>query len=171
MKSDYNTLRLQQTPYNALYSNYMFRRQKAISLHSANNMHHDFKANKLILEQPKDERQGLRDDEEEVDYLSLAYGKDCDILVDEDVLSSTDFLSCADKRSVYASISQQYEFELARQNTRKHFRRKWIRKERELIPSVDVESARCSGQFRNVLDRLQQEIARIESRYNKLIVF
>ncbi|XP_058984467.1 LON peptidase N-terminal domain and RING finger protein 2-like, partial [Musca domestica] len=100
---------------------------------------------------------------EEDDFLSANYGKECDILMTEDdVLSCRDFLNCADKRYTYASIARKYEMELKRQTSRKHFRRKWTPKETELLPIVDVESARCSEQFRNVLERLQQEFVRLK---------
>lgn len=100
---------------------------------------------------------------EDEDFLSAAYGKECDILADDDVLTCTDFLNCADKRTTYASIAKKYEMELKRQTSRKHFRRKWMQKETELLPTNEVESLRCSGQFRNVLERLQQEIVRLRS--------
>lgn len=100
---------------------------------------------------------------EDEDFLSANYGKEFDILADEDVLGCTDFLNCADKRTTYANIAKKYELELKRQASRKHFRRKWMQKETELLPSIDVESARCSSQFRNVLERMQQEIVRLKS--------
>lgn len=101
---------------------------------------------------------------EDEDFLSANYGKECDILADDDVLACTDFINCADKRTTYASIAKKYELELKRQTTRKHFRRKWMQKETELLPSIDVESARCSSQFRNVLERTQQEMVRLKSK-------
>lgn len=101
---------------------------------------------------------------EDDDFLSANYGKDCVILTDEDVLGCSDFLNCADKRTTYASIAKKYELELKRQTTRKHFRRKWMQNETELLPPIDVESARCSSQFRNVLERMQQEIVRLKSK-------
>lgn len=101
---------------------------------------------------------------EDDDFLSANYGKECDIMADEDAL---DFLNCTDKRTAYASFAKKYELELKRQ-TRKHFRRKWIQKETELLPSIDVESARCSSQFRNVLERMQQEIVRLKSEFFNL---
>ncbi|XP_061391284.1 uncharacterized protein LOC133326678 [Musca vetustissima] len=100
---------------------------------------------------------------EDDDFLSANYGKECDILMtDDEVLLCRDFLNCADKRNTYASIARKYEMELKRQTSRKHVRRKWAPKETELLPIVDVESARCSGQFRNVLERLQQEFVRLK---------
>lgn len=102
---------------------------------------------------------------EDDDFLSASYGKECDILADEDVLMCRDFLNCADKRTTYASIARKYEMELKRQTSRKHFRRKWMQRETELLPAIDVESARCSGQFRNVLERLQQEFVRLKSEF------
>ncbi|TMW51768.1 hypothetical protein DOY81_003149 [Sarcophaga bullata] len=99
---------------------------------------------------------------EDDDFLSANYGKDCVILTDEDVLACSDFLNCGDKRTTYASIAKKYELELKRQTTRKHFRRKWMQNETELLPPIDVESARCSSQFRNVLERMQQEIVRLK---------
>lgn len=106
---------------------------------------------------------------EDDDFLSANYGRDCVILADEDVLACSDFLNCADKRSTYASIAKKYELELKRQTTRKHFRRKWTQNETDLLPPIDVESARCSSQFRNVLERMQQEIVRLKSKFTSFV--
>ncbi|XP_073841781.1 uncharacterized protein [Musca autumnalis] len=112
----------------------------------------------------QDEDNNLLVSYEDDDFLSANYGKECGdiLLAEDDVLTSRDFLNCADKRNTYASIARKYEMELKRQTSRKHFRRKWTPKETELLPIVDVESARCSGQFRNVLERLQQEFVRLK---------
>ncbi|XP_075159881.1 uncharacterized protein LOC142233004 [Haematobia irritans] len=100
---------------------------------------------------------------EEDDFLSSLYSNECEMmLADDDVLTCRDFLNCAEKRTMFDSIARRCELALKRQTSRKHFRRKWMHREMELLPSIDVESARCSGQFRNVLERLQQEFVRLK---------
>ncbi|XP_037944955.1 LON peptidase N-terminal domain and RING finger protein 2-like [Teleopsis dalmanni] len=86
----------------------------------------------------------------------LACSKKCDIIADEE-----EVLAAADYHSTYPSIGKDYDVSLRRHPMRKHFRRKWIPKETELLPTVPLDELRCSTQFCNIIERTQQELQRL----------